>query len=136
MNKPVFKERISQEIYFFKFYLGRCDTRLFGLLKVKKKNCKDFRSQNFVYESNQISSKKCSKFLSAILLYISENLLFWVLSWEMWHSSIWFVESKKKNTGSSKVKISFMNRIIFHLRNGQNSCWLSKDKYSGTYVIQ
>ncbi len=37
MNKPVFQERISQKIYFFEFDLGRCDTRLFGLLKVKKK---------------------------------------------------------------------------------------------------
>ena len=36
MNKPVFQERISQKIYFFEFDLGRCDTRLFGLLKVKK----------------------------------------------------------------------------------------------------
>ena len=37
MNKPVFQERISQKIYFFEFDLGRCDTRLFGLLEVKKK---------------------------------------------------------------------------------------------------
>ena len=35
MNKPVFQERISQKIYFFEFDLGRCDTRPFGLLKVK-----------------------------------------------------------------------------------------------------
>ena len=37
MNKPVFQERISQKIYFFQFDLGRCDTSLFGLLKVQKK---------------------------------------------------------------------------------------------------
>ena len=37
MNKPVFQERISQKINFFEFDLGRCDTRLFGLLEVKKK---------------------------------------------------------------------------------------------------
>ncbi len=35
MNKPVFRERISQEIFFYGFDLGRCDTSLFGLLKVK-----------------------------------------------------------------------------------------------------
>ncbi len=40
MNKPAFQERISQKIYFFEFDLGRCVTRLFGLLKVKKKTKK------------------------------------------------------------------------------------------------
>ena len=45
MNKPVFQERISQKIYFFEFDLGRCDTRLFGLLRVKKKSLKKMQLQ-------------------------------------------------------------------------------------------
>ena len=49
MNKPVFQERISQKIYFFEFDLGRCDTRLFGLLKVKKKKVKKNSNLNSIY---------------------------------------------------------------------------------------
>ena len=56
MNKPVVQERISQKIYFFEFDLGRCDTRLFGLLKVKKKKFLNMPKKISISKANQIFS--------------------------------------------------------------------------------
>jgi len=58
MNKPVFRERVSENLI-SEFDLGRWDTRLFGLLKVKKKKYSKFAKD---LQNTQTQTQKPQKF--------------------------------------------------------------------------
>ena len=71
MNKPVFRERVSENLI-SEFDLGRWDTLLFGLLKVKKKSIRNLQKICKLLKPKPKNPKNLGFFSAIISVFLTD----------------------------------------------------------------